>query len=152
MEDFIQQAYVTALAAVNVSQNRSVPFEACFWILFTADSRMMASNPATRNCFEELREDYTEGGLAPTQIHEFHQAPWDEPGSEEADLEITDELMEKAMAAMTVRQREVWGYLLSERHYSTLEIGKIMKVTRQVIEELRDSGLKRVRKHFGGKS
>ncbi len=150
MEDFLQQAYATALVAVDISQAREVPFEACFWILFSAESRMMASNPATRNCFEEFREDYTEEGLSPTLIHELYQAQRDESWGE--DRELTAELAEKALSVMTERQREVWSYLLSGKHYSTLEIAKAMKVTRQVIEELRDAGLRRVRRHFEGRS
>lgn len=152
MEDFLQQAYVTALAAVDISLTRDVPFEACFWVLFSAESRMMASNPVTRNCFEEFREEYTEEGLSPTLIQESYQVPWDGDGIGEEEQELTGELREKALSTMTDRQREVWGYLLSERHYSTLEIAKVMKVTRQVVEELRDAGLKRVKKHFEGRS
>jgi len=151
MEDFIQQAYATALTAADVSITRNVPFEACFWTLFTADSREMASNPATRNCYQEFAEDYTEEGYAPTFIRESNQPTLDESGNGESDRILTDELVAKALSIMTARQREVWSYLLGKRHYSTAEIAGALKVRRQVIEELREAGLRRVRRHFGGR-
>ena len=152
MEDFIQQAYVAALSAADVAQRRGIAFEACFWILFSAESRKMASDPVTRNCFEEFRDDYMEEALSPTFPHEFRELPWDGDGIGEEDQELTDELTEMALSMMTARQGVVWRYLLSKRHYSSLEIAKLMNVTRQVVEELRDTGLRRVKKHFEDKS
>jgi len=151
MEDFIQQAYATALTAVEVSMIQDIPFEACFWILFTAESRMMASNPVTRNCYEEFTEDYTEKGYAPTFVQELHQPAMDDTGIGKEDLELIEVLIDMALSVMAPRQREVWRYLLSDTHYATAEIAEALKVKRQVIEELRESGLRRVRKHFGGR-
>jgi fructose-specific phosphotransferase system component IIB len=149
MEDFIQLAYVTALTAVNVSTTRNVPFEACFWILFTAESRKMASNPATRNCYQEFTEDYTKEGYAPTAARKLS---WKVPdGAVGETRELTDDLIEKALSVMTARQREVWVFLLDKKHCRIEEIAEALKVKRQVIEELRESGLRRVRRHFGGR-
>jgi DNA-directed RNA polymerase specialized sigma24 family protein len=149
MEDFIQQAYATALTAVNVSMSRNVPFEACFWILFTAESRKMASNPATRNCYREFTEDYTDEGYAPTATR--HLRRYVQDGAIGGTRELTDDLIEQALSVMTERQREVWGYLLDRKHCSTEEIAGALNVKRQVIEELREAGLRRVRRHFGGR-
>ena len=49
---------------------------------------------------------------------------------------------------MTPKQRKVWRYLLSETYYTTTDIAEILSVKRQVVEEIRDTGLKRVRKYF----
>lgn len=150
MEDFIQQAYIAALAADRVSQERGVPFEACFWVLFSADIRVMASNPVTRNYFQEFREEYGEDGLSPTVLREIHH----HSDMEDVEMESprkTKMLIRKALHAMTPRQRQVWRHLLSKRHYSVTKIAGKMRVRRQVIEELRDTGLKRVRRSFRGK-
>lgn len=148
MEDFIQQAYIAALTAVDVSRGQELPFEACFWVLFTADSRIMASNPVTRNRYEEFAEDYTEQGYAPTFAQDLfpYSAEGISAGKEEP--EEIDTLIDIAIAAMTSRQREVWRFLLSEKHHTTAEIAGILGVKRQVVEELRDSGLRRVRRYF----
>ncbi len=148
LEDFTQQAYAAALAAVNVSMDQDLPFEACFWVLFTADSRTMASNPVTRNRYQEFRENYTERGYAPTVTQELHQTCTDafEVGRE--DLELIEGLIDIALQVMTSKQRKVWRYLLSETYYTTTDIAEILSVKRQVVEELRDTGLKRVRKYF----
>jgi len=145
LDDFTQQAYAVALAAVDVSRDQGIPFEACFWVLFTADSRTMASNPVTRNRYQEFRENYTERGYAPTITQEFHQTSTDEFEIGREDLEG---LIDIALQVMTSKQRKVWRYLLSETYYTTTDIAEILSVKRQVVEELRDTGLKRVRKYF----
>lgn len=150
LEDFIQQSYIAALAAVDVSRDQDLPFEACFWVLFTAESRIMASNPVTRNRYEEFTEDYTEQGYAPTFTQELYQPPTGELSSRE-DLEMIQGIIDMALSVMTPRQREVWRFLLSDKHHTTAEIAEILGVKRQVVEELRESGLTRVRKHFGGR-
>jgi len=147
MEDFIQQAYEAALTAVDVSRNQSLPFEACFWVIFTADSRTMASNPVTRNHYENFREEYTKQGHAPSVPKEIYQPSPEERLSWE-DLEAVQMLIDIAVSVMTSRQREVWRLLLGDKRHTTAEIAEIMGVKRQVVEELRDSGLRRVRRYF----
>ena len=148
LEDFTQQAYAAALAAVDVSMNQGIPFEACFWVLFTADSRTMASNPVTRNRYEEFRENYTERGYAPTPTQELFQDFAEETEMGKEDLEMVEALIDMALQVMTTKQRKVWRYLLSDTYHTTTDIAEILSVKRQVVEEIRDTGLKRVRKYF----
>jgi hypothetical protein len=148
LDDFIQQAYAAALAAVDVSIDQGIPFEACFWVLFTADSRTMASNPVTRNRYQEFRENYTEWGYAPTPTQDLFQDFAEETGIGKEELEMVEALIDMALQLMTPKQRKVWRYLLSDTYYTTTDIAEILSVKRQVVEELRDTGLKRVRRYF----
>jgi predicted DNA-binding protein YlxM (UPF0122 family) len=64
------------------------------------------------------------------------------------DLEMVEALIDMALQVMTTKQRKVWRYLLSDTYYTTTDIAEILSVKRQVVEEIRDTGLKRVRKYF----
>ncbi len=148
LEDFIQQAYASALEAVDVCRKRELPFAACFWTLFTADCRMMGSNPVTADCYEEFAEDYTDQGYAPTFAQELIYEPDEECEIEKEDLEMIEGLIDIALSVMAPKQREVWHHLLGNQSRTISEIAKILKIRRQVVEELRDAGLRKVRKYF----
>jgi DNA-directed RNA polymerase sigma subunit (sigma70/sigma32) len=108
----------------------------------------MASNPGTRNRYEEFRENYTERGYAPTPTQELFQDFAEETEMGKEDLEMVEALIDMALQVMTTKQRKVWRYLLSDTYYTTTDIAEILSVKRQVVEEIRDTGLKRVRKYF----
>ena len=148
LEDFIQQAYASALEAIDVCLRQDLPFAACFWTIFTADCRMMASNPVTEDCYEEFTEDYTDQGYAPTFAQELFYEPYQERTMGREDLDMIKGLIDIALSVMAPRQREVWHHLLGDRYRTVTELAGILKVKRQVVEEHRDSGLKQVRKYF----
>jgi DNA-directed RNA polymerase sigma subunit (sigma70/sigma32) len=109
---------------------------------------MMGSNPVTADCYEEFAEDYTEEGYAPTFAQELIYEPDGECEIGKEELEMIEGLIDIALSVMAPKQREVWHHLLGGQSHTVTEIARILNVKRQVVEELRDSGLRKVRKYF----
>lgn len=127
IEDFIQQAYVSAYEAMTSSEVEKNPelFERYFWGVFKNQCRGMLNGP-------KLSED-----VEPVAVTT-------------SPLPIRDDQLETSLEIMTPREKDVWRRLLGANGGTpTLTaIAADLGCSRQCVQQLRDAGLRRVREHF----
>jgi len=132
-EDFIQEAYLAAIKAMEVAERKGKPelFEQCFWVTYKFQIGRLLTDPVL---LASPAPEY-EKACKPEDIHQ--------PEGE----------MEEALSVMSPRERKVWELLLGETDYgkcTQVKVAEMFGVSSTRIRQIRDAGLKRVRKHFSG--
>ncbi len=133
MDDFIQEAYVAALKAVDIHREKNIPFVNCFWKLLGYRIKQMVGCSILAR---QLLENDGQAENAASEVQRHH------------DEDEQNEVFVKAVGLMNPKQAEVWTRLLSWRRPTTQQIAEELKVTRQTVEEHQKRGLERVRKKF----
>lgn len=162
-DDFIQQSYIAAYGAIKKSMKRGEPerFESYFWVELKSQYSRMATDPSKRTILggdaslspcirEEYREDGNNEKPATRQSTKIH-TPQKLIETENIEDEVVrNSSIRKALSVMTIRQRQVWEFLLGYHGQipTTREIGRRIGITRQRVEKLRDKGLRRVEIYF----
>jgi len=130
VEDFIQQAYISAYEAMTSREVEKNPalFERYFWGVFKNQCRGMLTGP-------RLSENV-------------------EPASKSSPpVTARDDGLKNSLEIMTPREKDVWTRLLDSGNGTpTLsEIALDLGCSRQCVQQLRDAGLRRVRDHFSSR-
>lgn len=157
-DDFIAQAYLSAMEAEIQARTNCRGFEYYFWVLFRQACREMTYTRGQKiPCYHE---EYLECGFEetpPTKVPEEmlpdgRKMMETMERRETGDMDLTPAeehvLINKALDIMRPLERLVWRYLL--QGYRICEIARMRGCSRQRIQKLRDNGLRRVRKYFNG--
>ena len=130
VEDFIQQAYISAYEAMTSGEVEKNPalFERYFWGVFKNQCRGMLTGP-------RLLGDVEPASKTPRPVT------------------IRDDRLRISLEIMTPREKDVWMRLLDASNGTpTLsEIAVDLGCSRQCVQQLRDAGLRRVRDHFSSR-
>ena len=164
LEDYFSEAHLASYRAMQACSRNGEPedCERYFWTLVKSAFSQMSTNPAQRDVipgedagpmavvFERYEEQEFEGETEGRPAGAFCSIqPMDRLWSPES---IADILLARqvraALAAMTVRQREVWSLMLEGR--DTGEIANMLHISRQNVEKLRETGLTKVRLQIRG--
>lgn len=122
IDDFIQEAYLQAMAARNIAARKQIPLEGCFWVCFH------------KVCCGKVKE--REKRQEAERLASRQNVRW-----------ISRFLTEKALSVMTPAQQRVWQNLLETR-LTVEQIAASQGVARQTVQRVRDQGLKRAAKYF----
>lgn len=161
--DFLQQSYIAAYSAIkkSIKFGEYQRFEQFFWVELKGEYSSMATVPSRRELLGDdaslspcIHIEYKENGNSKKPATrqstkgKSHQIL---PETEHFDAEFVRNVsIEKALALMTIRQRQVWKFLLG--YYgqipSTGEIGRRIGISRQGVEKLMHKGLRKVEKYF----
>jgi hypothetical protein len=161
--DFLQQSYIAAYSAIKKSLKTGEygTFEQFFWIELKREYSSMATIPSRRELLGDdasllpcIHEEYSENGNrkrpATRQSRKsMSLQKLSETGYFEAEF-TRNSSIQKALALMTVRQRQVWKFLLGYHGQipTTGEIGRRIGISRQGVEKLMNKGLRKVEKYF----
>ena len=162
-EDFMNEAYLAAFNALARILLRGIPdqFDRYFWTELKRLYCKMATDPSQRDVlgsdgngapciFKEYSDNGAQENCTLDQSVSFDpEEIFVAAENEEADVR-RDGVIQKALSAMTPKQRQVWEILLgSNGNIPKLQdIGASLGISRQRVQALRDRGLQRVRKHF----
>ncbi len=134
-EDFIQEAYLAAMKALDVAERKGKPelFERCFWVTYKFQVARILTDPV----------------LAASPPPAYEKAC--KPEKNNHRLHKSENEMREALCVMAPREKRVWELLLGETDYGKCTIAKVAEmfgVSSPRIRQIRDAGLQRVRKHF----
>ncbi len=134
-EDFIQEAYLAAMKALDVAEQKGKPelLEQYFWVTYKFQLSRLLADPV----------------LLATALPSYEKSS--KPENENQQLHQSENKMEEALCLMAPRERRVWELLLGETDHGKCTIAKVAKmfgVSSPRIRQIRDTGLVRVRKHF----
>ena len=160
LEEFIQQAYETAVKACVDSLQKGVSFEKIFWSSFRiACLKMTYTHGEKIEVYhEEFREFGDEDERATRLPAEFLSGRKEVFHSMDDDcrdqIEIIDSMspqeqkiaVSQVLALMDPRERRAWEFHF--QGYSGRETAKLMGVTRQRVQNLMKRGLRRARKQL----
>lgn len=139
LEEFVAQAYLSAVEAQIKASSNCKPFDYYFWNEYTNACRKMTylkrtsySQPSPRHINIDNIEIASDMPMRPFQFHP-------EPKSED----INSSYLTEILALMTEKQREIWREILSGKNLS--EVARNQNITRQAIQKRKTSSIKRVK-------
>ena len=155
VQDYLCEAHLAAFEAMKVCLRKNEPerYEGYFWTLVKSAFAAMSTNPSQRDIvpgedagpmavvFEPYTEAWSDDETSrPTRA----AAASPDVLMDFAVLEnmLSRQRIREALGVMTARERDVWLALIEGR--DTREIALMLGTSRQNVEKLRESGMKRV--------
>jgi DNA-binding CsgD family transcriptional regulator len=165
IRDYLSEAHVAAYEAMKacIKNGEEHMYERYFWTLVKSAFARMSTNPSQKDVipgedagpmavvFETYAEEWTEREgkeKRPTRVVSSAQTPGRLFRPESIESILHARQVRAALAAMTAKQRDVWLLIMEGRDAS--EIARILGASRQNVEKLRETGLKKVAKHVEG--
>jgi len=134
-EDFIQEAYLVAMKALDVAERKGKPelFERCFWVTYKFQVARILTDPVLAASPPPSYEKVGKSEKENNHLHQFENE------------------MKEALCVMAPREKRVWELILGETESGKCTLAKVagmFGVSSPRIRQIRDTGLVRVRKHF----
>lgn len=159
LDEFVQQAYETALRASGESLRKGISFEQIFWSSFRIACLKMTYTHGDR--IEVYHEEYREFGDEETMATQvpvdlltgereiIHSIDGHQDKSDLLDGLSPEErkiLVREVFDLMLPKEKKAWEFHF--QGFSIRETAKLIGVTRQRIQNLMKRGLRRVRNHL----
>lgn len=158
-EEFISQAYLTAVEAEARARSNCKGYDYYFWSLFKQACREMTYTKGYRiPCYHEEYVEFGDDDKAPTKLpkkywnndnifEDMDDGSCSGNGNGHIEVEkLREKKIKKALSLMTPLERKVWRYLLKGQR--VCDIAKKMGYKRQYIQKLRNKGMERVKEYF----
>lgn len=159
IEEFVQQAYETALKASGDSMRKGISFEQIFWSSFRIACLKMTYTHGEK--IEVYHEEYREFGdeemmatMIPMDLLTGEKETIDSIDGHPDESDMVDSLspeeqkimVREVLELMLPKERQAWEFHF--QGFSIRETARLMGVTRQRIQNLMKRGLRRVRKQL----
>ncbi len=155
LEEFVQQAYETALAVRKDNRLRAVPFGRIFWSSFRIDCLGMTYTRGRSDVFHDEYQEFGDEESPATEMPaEFlidGEKIFDSIDGQPEPIDIVNGLepekrkmvVRRALDLMTFKERRAWEFRLAG--YTRRETAMLMGVSRQNVQNFLKRGLMRVK-------
>ena len=156
LEEFVQQAFETALGILKDNRLKAVPFERIFWSSFRIDCLGMTytrgkSKDVFHDEYQESGDDESPATGTPAELLIDGEEIFDSIDGQPEETGIVDDLLpeerkmvvRRALDLMTFKERRAWEFRLAG--YTRRETARLMCVSRQNVQNFLKRGLMRVK-------
>ncbi len=155
LEEFVQQAYETALAVRKDNRLKTVSFERIFWSSFRVDCLGMTYTRGRSDVFHDEYQEFGDEESPATEMPaEFlidGEQIFDSIDGQPEPFDIVDDLspekrkmvVRRALDLMTFKERRAWEFRLAG--HTRRETARLMGVSRQNVQNFLKRGLMRVK-------
>ena len=155
LEEFVQQAYETALAARMDNRLKAIPFERIFWSSFRVDCLGMTYTHGRSDVFhdeyQEFGDEESPATETPAEFLIDGEKIFDSIDGQPEPFDIVDDLapeerkmvVRRALDLMTFKEQRAWEFRLAG--YTRRETARLMGVSRQNVQNFLKRGLMRVK-------
>ena len=155
LEEFVQQAYETALAVRKDNRLKTVSFERIFWSSFRVDCLGMTYTRGRSDVFHDEYQEFGDEESPATEMpSEFlidGEEIFDSIDGQPEPIDIVDDLspekrkmvVRRALDLMTFKERRAWEFRIAG--YTRRETARLMCVSRQNVQNFLKRGLMRVK-------
>ena len=155
LEEFVQQAYETALAVRKDNRLKTVSFERIFWSSFRVDCLGMTYTHGRSDVFHDEYQEFGDGESpateTPAELLIDGEEIFDSIDGQPELFDIVDDLspekrkmvVRRALDLMTFKERRAWEFRLAG--YTRRETARLMCVSRQNVQNFLKRGLMRVK-------
>ncbi|MDQ5987086.1 MAG: hypothetical protein CSYNP_02823 [Syntrophus sp. SKADARSKE-3] len=143
IEDYMQEAYCTAMIAVEKALLSGQPIDTEFWKLHKATIAGIVSNSIHGESFEDyVVEKKTAANF---REQEYSEEILDIKPDEKAKIrDVTDDEIAEALQSMSRREREVWTLSLYPHNMDAVEIARKLNISATGVYVLKQRGLRKV--------
>ena len=154
LEEFVQQAYETALAVLKDNRLKTVSFDRIFWSSFRVDCLGMTYTRGRSDVFHDEYQEFGDEESPATEMPaEFlidGEQIFDSIEGQPEPIDIVDDLspekrkmvVRRALDLMTFKERRAWEFRIAG--YTRRETARLMGVSRQNVQNFLKRGLMRV--------
>ncbi len=155
LEEFVQQAYETALAVRKDNRLKTVSFDRIFWSSFRVDCLGMTYTRGRSDVFhdeyQEFGDEESPATEMPAELLIDGEEIFDSIDSQPEPFDIVDDLspekrkmvVRRALDLMTFKERRAWEFRIAG--YTRRETARLMCVSRQNVQNFLKRGLMRVK-------
>ncbi len=155
LEEFVQQAYETALGVRKDNRLKAVSFERIFWSSFRVDCLGMTYTHGRSDVFHDEYQEFGDGESpatkTPAELLIDGEGIFDSIDGQPEEVDIVDDLapekrkmvIRRALDLMTFKERRAWEFRLAG--YTRRETARLMCVSRQNVQNFLKRGLMRVK-------
>ncbi len=155
LDEFVQQAYETALAVSKDNRLKTVSFERIFWSSFRVDCLGMTytrgRSDVFHNEYQEFGDEESPATETPAEFLIDGEEIFDSIDGQPEPIDIVDGLapeerkvvVRRALDLMTFKERRAWEFRLAG--YTRRETARLMCVSRQNVQNFLKRGLMRVK-------
>ena len=155
LEEFVQQAYETALGVRKDNRLKTVSFERIFWSAFRVDCLGMTYTHGRSDVFhdeyQEFGDEESPATETPAELLIDGEKIFDSIDGQPEPIDIVDDLspeerkmvVRRALDLITFKERRAWEFRIAG--YTRRETARLMDVSRQNVQNFLKRGLMRVK-------